>query len=414
MKETQSTFKAFLSTGCLVLTLCMLTINFQNCSDLSSADYGSDGDAISQGEDGLIAIGGDGRPVTPVTPTVEAAGLTAVFAAGDTFTGQSLVSAGSFLDSLIITIGYPAFSTGKAIAIANNGMGYAALTGSTDAEAERMAMESCNFLSGRSCALIVSGNTFVAASDQVFAGEDYILQDLTGEGFDRDQIPMARNLVRQSTVVSNFINAPGNRALAISPTGGLYAVYTINTTLTLEEVRRMAVQRCELESAITPCALYAENTEVVFNPEAFMKRSSINFANNNVVALPPPASREGALTAIQILLNDIDREKYAMYITPNGYGYFGTHATDVEQARAEALSRCESGIHGKRCIPYSSSTGVNFSVNDLIAKQNYAGLFCKTVRYSCSEHIAMGCSLGSQYWVQNPSTLQAELTACGN
>lgn len=413
MKETQSTFKAFLSTGCLVLTLGMLTVNFQNCSGLSSADYGSEGDAVSQGEDGLIAVG-DGGTVTTITSTVEASGLTATFAAGESFDEQVLVSSGSFLDSLIDTLGYKNYSNGKAIAMAQNGLGYAALTSSSDAEAERMAVESCNFLSGRACALIVSGNYFVASSDQVFLSEDYILQDLSGRTFDRNSVPMSASRVRDSAVVNNFINAPEVKALAISPTGGLYSVYTTTRSLTLAEVRRMAVQRCELEAAITPCALYAENSTVVFNPETFMKKSSINFSSNNVKAMSPPASRDGALTAIKILLSEIEREKYAMYITPSGYGYFGTHATDIEQARAEALDRCESGIHGTRCIPYASSTGVNFSPTDLIAQQSYGNLFCKTVRYSCVEHFSMGCPAGAQYWVQNAGTLEAELTACGN
>ncbi|MGH1468135.1 MAG: hypothetical protein ACRBBP_04540 [Bdellovibrionales bacterium] len=411
MKETRSTLKAVLSTGCLFLTLGVLTINFQNCSGLSSADYGSNSDTVSQGESGLIPVG---DTTGDTDTTVEANGLTAIFADGDRFTGQTLVASGSFLDSLIDRIDYETYSNSKAIAVATSGLGYAALTAGNSAEAERMAVESCNLLSGEACALIVSGNLFVVNSTTAFAAKEYKLNGYKDKAFNRGEIPMSASRVRSSSVVTNFINAPGHRALAISITGGVYSVYTATNSLTRPEVKRMALQRCELEAAIVPCVLYAVNETVVFDPMSWIKNSSINFSNNNVVAEPPPASRYGALTAIENLLDEVDREKYAIYITPSGYGYFGRHATDVEEARSEALAYCEAGVHGSRCIPYASSTGINLSPDDLKAKSNFSELFCKTVRYNCAAHLEMGCVRGAQYWVQNPGTLEAELASCGN
>jgi hypothetical protein len=413
MKESLSTVKAFMSTFFLFITLGLLTINFQNCSGFNSADYGSDNEVNSDGENGLIPVTGSSGSGEPTT-TVESEQLTAVFSSGDNFIGQTLVASGSFLDSLISRIGYQQYSNGKAIAVARNGLGYAALTTENNAEAERMAVESCNALSGLPCAVIVSGNLFTVNSENAFDGEEYKINNYKDRRFSRDEIPMAASRVRSSATVNNFINAPGFKALAISPTGGLYAVYTTINSLTMTDVRRMAVQRCELEAAITPCALYAENDTVVFDPSTWYKNSSINFSNNNVLAEPPPASRFGALAAIEKLLEEVGREKYAIYITPDGYGFFGKHETDVESARSQALAECETGNHSTRCIPYASSTGVNISTNDLISKRDYAELFCKTVRYSCTAHLEMGCSRGAQYWVQNPTTLEAELTTCGN
>ncbi len=412
MKETRSTLKAVLSTGCLFLTLGMLTVNFQNCSGLSSANYGSNNDTVSQGEDGLIPIGDDtgGDTDTPV----ESNGLTATFAQGDRFTGQTLVASGSFLDSLIDRVGYENYSKSKAIAVAMNGLGYAALTTGSSAEADRMAVESCNLLSGKACALIVSGNLFVVSSTAAFAAKEYKLSGYKDRVFERGEIPMSASRVRSSSVVTNFINAPGYKALAISVTGGVYAVYTTTNSLTKPEVKRMALQRCELEAALVPCLLYAVDDKVVFDPMTWIKNSNINLSNNNVVAEPPPASRYGALDAIKNLLEEVDRDKYAIYITPSGYGYFGRHATDVEAARSQALTYCESGVHGSRCIPYASSTGINLSSGDLKAKSNFSDLFCKTVRYNCAAHLEMGCVRGAQYWIQNPGTLESELTSCGN
>lgn len=413
MKETRLTFKTILSTGCLFLILGILTVNFQNCSGLSSADFGSDNSVVSQGESGIIPIGGP-PTIGGTETTVELESLTVVFSSGENFVGQNLIASGSFLDTLIDKIGYENYSTGKAIAVARNGLGYAALTESSNSEAERMAVESCNLLSGTACAIIVSGNLFMVNSRDAFTSEDYIIGDYSGRVFNRSEIPMSATRVRDSAVVSNFINAPGYTALAISITGGVYSVYSTTDSLTKSEVRRMAVQRCELEAAITPCILYAEDDTVVFNPAVWVKSNSISFSNNNVSALPPPASGDGALDIIQKLLTEVGRDKYAIYITPSGYGYFGRDATDVEAAKAEALAACNAGAHGTRCISYASSTGVSLSPDSLNAKMSYADFFCKTVRYNCSAHLDMGCTRGAQYWVQNLSTLEAELTSCGN
>lgn len=412
MKETRSTIKALMSTLCLFLTLGILTVNFQNCSGLSSADYGSDSDTVSQGTSGLISVDDD---YDDDEVGVEAEGLTAVFSSGDSYVGQTLVSSGSFLDTLIGILGYENYSSGgKAIAMAVNGLGYAAFTETTNAEAERMAIETCNLLSGKSCALLVLGDLFVVNSSAAFTSLEYRLDGFTGLTFSRGDIPMSSTRVRNSAVVSNFINAPGHRALALSPTGGAYSVFTTTYSVSIAEAKRMAVQQCELEASIVPCIIYAVDDEVVFNAEAWIKTNSINFTNNNVAAVTPPASRNNALSLIKEMLADVGQEKYAIYITPSGYGYFGRDETDVDVARAEALSDCESGVHSSRCIPYASSTGVNLSSADLYAKDTYPGLFCKTVRYNCSAHLKAGCASGAQYWVQDPSTLEAELTVCGS
>ncbi len=412
MKETPSTFKALLSTAFLFLTLGLLTVNFQNCSGLSSADYGSSNDTVSQGAGGLVTV--DDRVVGVDDPSVESGGLTATFSSGERFTGQALVSQGSFLDKLIEILKYETYSQGKAIAMAETGLGYAAFTGESDDEAERMAIESCNLLSGQSCALIVSGDLFTVDSTTAFKDLEYRLSGFEGSVFNRDEIPMSSTRVRASYVVNNFINAPGHRALALSPAGGAFAVFTTKNSITVEEAGRMALQRCELEASLLPCILYAVDDKVVFKAGSWIKSSSINYSNNNAAALPPPASREESLNDIKDLIAETKRENYAVYITPSGYGYFGRHKTDVEEAKKQALGYCESGADSSRCIFYASSKGVHIGPDDLYAKQNYPDLLCKTVRYNCSAHLEMGCVRGAQYWVQNSRTLEAERTSCGN
>jgi len=411
MNETQKASKknAVVSASLLFLSLVILTINFQNCSGVSSSNYG-DSDAVTDREGSVVD---DVLPVTPVTPTPNnETGVTAVFAVGDAFNGENLVSSGSFIDSLIERIGYSTYGSGKAIAVATSGLGYAALTDGSNIEAERMALESCNLIAGDSCAIIVSGNSFEISSDDIANNLEYKLDGLNGKAFAMSEIPMASTTKRDTAMVRNFINAPGNKALAVSATGALYAAYTTTYTLTESDVSRMAVQRCELESALTPCVLYAVNSRVEFNPRGWMKKSSINFSNNDVLAVPPPASRASALVSITNLLSEVGQKKYAIYTTPNGYGYFGRHDDDNTQAEQTARDYCEAGVHGTRCIFYASSRGVQISPEDTNAKMNFESLFCKVPRFSCAEHLAMGCSDRGEYWVQEGSTLKSVVMTC--
>jgi hypothetical protein len=411
MNETKNASKSrtVISGSLLFLSLAILTINFQNCSGLSSSNYG-DNDAVTDREGSVVD---DILPITPTTPTPnDETGLTAIFSVGDSFNGQDLVSSGSFVDSMVERVGYVTYGSGKAIAVASSGLGYVALTGGTNLEAERMAVESCNLLATDSCALIISGNSFVIDSTDVLNNMEYKLDGLKGKAFSASEIPMASTAKRDTAMVRNFMNAPGNKALAVSITGALYAAYTTTHTLSESDVSRMAVQRCELESAITPCVLYALNTRVEFNPRGWMKKGSINYSNNDVLALPPPASRATALTSITTLLDEVGQKKYAIYATPNGYGYFGRHDNDNAEAEKLAKGYCEAGVHGSRCILYASTRGVHINPEDSKAKMNFNGLYCKSPRYSCADHRAAGCTENGDYWVQDSSSLKSVVMTC--
>ena len=411
MNETsnQSKSKTVISASLLFLSLAILTINFQNCSGLSSSNYG-DSDAVTDREGSVVD---DILPVNPVTPTPnDETGLTAIFSVGDSYNGQALVSSGSFVDTLIERIGYVSYGYGKAVAVASSGLGYAALTGGNNLEAERMAVESCNLLTADSCTLIISGNSFVVDSTDVLNNMEYKLDGLKGKTFSASEIPMASTAKRDTAMVRNFINAPGNKALAVSITGALYAAYTTTYTLSESDVSRMAVQRCELESAIAPCALYALNTRVEFNPRGWLKKGNINYSNNDVLALPPPASRATSLNSITALLDEVGQKKYAIYTTPNGYGYFGKHDDDNSEAEALAKGYCETGVHGSRCILYASTRGVHISPEDSKAKMNFNSIYCKVPRYSCAEHRTAGCTDTGDFWIQDSSSLKSVVMTC--
>lgn len=400
----------------LVGTIILIAVNFQNCSNMSSSDYGGN-ESVSQGQGGSL----DDIPVLNPSPNPDTDsggdsvnGLTASFTQGERYRGGVLVSSNSFLDTLISKFDYPSYTLSKAIAISTTGLGYMSMTDVVDtAEAERMAMESCNLLTGLPCALIVSENTFVINSDDLEDNLDYVLDGFKGQPFNRNRIPMASSKLRNSAVVSNYIDAAEEKALAVSITGGVYATYTYSFKLSNEEVKRMAVQQCELESALNPCILYAVNNEVVFDPGDWVKKTSLVFNTNNVMAIPPPASRDSAREAIQNLLDATGRDKkYAIVITPNGYGFFGT-ADTKEVALSTALNNCNSGAHRSRCIEYATSAGITFSTNTLNAKSKHGDLYCKTVRYSCADHFNAGCS-GGVRWIQNSRSLAAEQITCGN
>ena len=413
--------KSNLSIAALASVLFIIGINFQNCSSVSSSDYG---DSSSRGTGGLDDVpivtpgdgtgGGSGGGTTPPVTggSSEPGSVTATFSAGDAYTGQTLVSSASFLDTMLTSFNYRSYSNAKAVAVSENGLGYASLSDSGNAgEAERMALESCNLLANLPCALIISGNSFVINSADISQNLEYALADLNGRRFNRNEIPMTTNSVRNSTLVSNYINAEVEKAMAVSITGGVYVTYTYSYQLSRAEVERMSVQQCELQAALMPCILYAVNDNVVFDPDDWVKRTKLVFNNNNVMALPPPASRDGALSAIRSLLDDTSsNERYSIYITANGYGFFG-QGSSQSAANDMASNNCNSGNHGSRCIKYADSEGMKFDSNRTRAKADYAPLFCKTPRYSCNDHISLGCSAGT-FWVQDTRTLAAEVANC--
>ena len=410
---TSQLIKSNITIAALVSILFFIGLNFQNCSNVGTSDYG---DSSSNGAGGLkdVPIVTPGDDDDPTDLGSNPGSVTATFSAGDRYQGEVLVDSESFLDSMISTFNYRSYSFSKAIAVTENGLGYMSMSDvNNKREAERMAIESCNLLANLPCALIVSENTFVIDSDEISDNLEYVIGDLNGKRFNRNEIPMTTSSVRNSQFITNYINAEAEKALAISVTGGVYATYTYSYKLSRQEVERMVVQQCEMQSAITPCILYAVNDVVVFDPDDWVKKTQLVYNNNNVMAIPPPGARDGVLAVIRGLLDDTTREeKYSITITTNGFGFFGRGST-VEEASERSDSKCtgDKGSHGSRCIKYADSEGVKFSVDDINAKSRYPSLFCKTVRYGCSDHRALGCGSGT-YWVQNTRSLAAEIENC--
>ena len=415
--------KSNLTAALLALALFLIGLNFQNCSSAKSDYEGSASGGVGGLKDVPIVDpdddddddddnNNDDDDSTESGSGYEPGSVTATFTAGDRYQGEVLVSSNSFLDTMISTYDYRNYSFSKAIAVAENGLGYMSLSDVDDThEAKRMAIESCNLLANLPCALIVSENTFVIDSDEISDNLEYTIGDLTGRSFDRNAIPMTTNSVRSSSLITDYINAGVEKALAISITGGVYAAYSHLYQLSRQEVERMSVQQCELQTAISPCILFAVNDKVVFDPEDWVKKTRLVFNNENVMAFPPPAARDGALTKIRELLDSVDKnEKYSIVITANGFGFFGKGST-IKTATEKAVSNCENGNHGSRCIEYADNEGVKFSVDDTQAKSKRSSLFCKSVRYSCSDHKAVGCGSGT-YWVQSSRNLAAEVANC--
>ncbi len=398
----------------LMLVLIFIGLNFQNCSNMTSSSFG---DSSSTGVGGTEIInpvtgGDDDDDDDSVNTGTETGSITAVFSAGDEYTGQALISVDSFVDTFVTSLGYRNFEFSKAIAIAQNGLGYASLTDiNNDDEAERMALESCNLITNLPCALIVTGNQFVINSTDISNNLEYILPDLNGMDFNRVAIPLTTTSVRNGQVVTDYINAAVTKAAAVSVTGGFYPSYSLTDELSEAEARRMAVQQCEMLSALSPCILYSVNNEVVFDPSNWVKRTLVNYTNNNVRAITPPGSRDSTLVTIGERLDSLSNtEKYAISITPNGFGYISV-SESLQDAQQRSLSNCVNGAHNSQCIGYADSEGVKMAPEKTQARLRYSELYCKTVRFSCNDHRTVGCPAGS-YWVQDPNTLAAEIAPC--
>lgn len=414
MKETFNFTKS--AAGLLILFsgILILLLVFQNCSGFSSSNYGASSETVSEGQggtiEGVIPVGGGSKTPQPVKPSN---GLAITFQKDEIYQGQVLVDRSSFVDTLAKKFDYTSYKLGKAIAITLNGLGYVAMTDTNDGvDASRMALESCNLLSGRACAVILVGNKFVINSADIEKNLDYVLKDFKGKDFRSSEIPMASKKLRETALVKNYIRATGHKAMALSITGGIYATYTPDWSYTVEEAKRMALQQCELESALVPCILYAVNKEVVFEPLVWNKKARINYGNTDIKKIPPPAQKTKSLGVIKNFLNKAGSEKYAIAMSPLSYGYFGQDKSDEKKAVAEAMQKCQKGVHNSRCILYAKMDKIVFGSKDLKAKKNFGDLICKTVRYDCDEHKKMGCPMGESYWIQEPNTRRAVLKVC--
>jgi len=85
-------------------------------------------------------------------------------------------------------------------------------------------------------------------------------------GFDLAKIPIIRFATRNSFDVQNYLGRTEPKAMAIIPTGKVYAAYSTVSLIVAEET---ALKKCNWDPANElnwgPCFLYAINNDVVLS-----------------------------------------------------------------------------------------------------------------------------------------------------
>ena len=133
--------KSNLTAALLALALFLIGLNFQNCSSAKSDYEGSASGGVGGLKDVPIVNPDDDDndnddnnddnnddDSTEFGSGYEPGSVTATFTAGDRYQGEVLVSSNSFLDTMISTYDYRNYSFSKAIAVAENGLGYMSLS----------------------------------------------------------------------------------------------------------------------------------------------------------------------------------------------------------------------------------------------------------------------------------------------
>jgi hypothetical protein len=323
------------------------------------------------------------------------------FAKGDAFNYNSLPNKSQMLQTQIDQLGYTAYAGVKAIAVNAQVLAYIARKGSgVQSDANTSALEGCFALGGGSpCALIAVGDKFEISSADLPASYTFTMTAptaLTGAS-----IPFVMPNIRNS-IASMYGSASSPKALVFSVDGAYNWVTASDTpaVTTLAEARRVALERCELNAAVTPCTVFAENDTVVFNPAAINRTPAIDYARTAVMTNVPGMKETHYNSLVQPYLTNVNGTTVhgVIYIAGDGAGGLAYNSS-ATTAETNAKNFCEANVSsGFTCFRYAVDKTVQSVAANLFALKNFPVPHCKSVpRATCAAHRAMGCGPGMYY-----------------
>ena len=186
-------------------------------------------------------------------------------------------------------------------------------------------------------------------------------------------------------------------AVALDGTIGWVGHSTAKPVASLAEAQRVALERCELKSAMAPCTLFVSNETLQFNPLKLTWTPRIDYTRK-IFGINIPGSRDGVYKSISsIYMNYVSSGyKTAMAISASGSGGYSYSSTQ-SGADSLALKFCQDNntTPADPCFAYLSGTNIVFKRG---SGQSYSNkLFCNSVpRFDCATHKLMGCT-GSLY-----------------
>lgn len=327
---------------------------------------------------------------------------TANFVRGQLFNYSYVPMKSQMVQTMIDTFGYYNYSGAKAVAIAENGLGFAVRRAVGQHEdARRGALEGCFAISGgKPCVLIADGFNF----NLDFAGfspASFTFTMTAPTTLSADKVPFLPSNTR-TQVINDYKLSASPKALAVSLDGAYaWVAHTAQfAILSVAEARRVALERCELMAAFSPCTLFAENDTVVFNPLQINRTPIIDYTRTTM-ANDIPGMRAQVFT--NNMTNDYlpkvtTNKSGAIYITADGRGGYGINDT-AATADSDARVACEANKINHSCFRYAINQAIQGVAANLEAITKYSmNTHCKSMpRQTCAHHKQMGCPGGAYY-----------------
>lgn len=345
---------------------------------------------------------------------MRAASLVRPFEIGERFEFERLPLKSQMLEVQINELNYHSYPNAKAIAINALGLGFVSLKASgLIEEARQTALEGCYVIGGgQPCGIVAEGDSFAFNQIDLPGVLQFVL---TKETTLNNKIPLL-TFGQRDTVYTNYSARSNPKALAIALEGGYFIVsHTSEKPVgSIEEARRLVLERCELEMRTSPCILYAENVNVVFEPDRTILKSVIDYNRTTIHTNIPGMRNEIFTNNIQNnYLQNLGNNFGAIYITSRGAGGMARSTISQEDADSKALDFCNAEIIGTDYVCVKYAQGATIFVDMLTMLKGLSSdpeIHCKVMpRESCAAHKSMGCS-GSVY-IYNPQGIP-QLSVC--
>lgn len=335
------------------------------------------------------------------------------FKTGQLFNYDYIPAKTQMVQTMIDSLGYYAHQGAKAVAVAPNGLGFVTRRpAGLQEDASRAALEGCFAISGgKPCSLVAVGHNFAVDLAEIGTSFDFTMSTPT-PGLTPEKLPFLLSATR-TQVINDYKVAGTPKALAIA-LDGTYA-FVAHTTqfpiLSVNEARRLALERCELSAAFSPCTLYALDDQIVFNPLQLNRTPVIDYARTQL-ATNIPGMRE------QVFTNNMTNDYLpkvttqglsgAIYITADGRGGYATNA-NAATVDGDARATCDANKIVYPCFRYAINQGIQNFAASLVAISQYSlNTHCKAMpRQTCAHHRAMGCPPGSYYTMSGGGGLPA-------
>ncbi|PWC54959.1 caspase family protein [Azospirillum sp. TSO22-1] len=175
--------------------------------------------------------------------------------------------------------------------------------------------------------------------------------------FDAAAIPYVSPKARET--LGRFASLPSPKALAISPKGNYAYVSNTTQTRTAEDVRRSALQHCQLNAG-SPCTLYAVDDAVLLDSPVAFAPMPVEIPGSGLfdpAKVPFVSDRTREVGMVKYRQNPGHK---ALALTPTGRWAAVWARKSIDDAREAVLERCEELSGKAECTIYAVNDAVVF------------------------------------------------------